>query len=180
MSTVGTSSGTFLKEAIARGYKGKIVGATMAVLGIWPMITSLVSKADLDGLQLAHYYPLYTDGTSYTDSLNEMIVKHRPSEATTLKKGTTWLSGWLFGQILAQAVRDAADKVGPENVDGAALNDALLNLNLEIEGMPAITLSGRGGHHTFMPYCRIIKYDAAKDDFYAVSDWFAPSGYATT
>ncbi len=177
MTTVGTSSGTFLKEVIARGYQGKIVASTQSVLGVWPLVTSLVSKADLDGLQLAHYYPLWSDGTSYSDHVNQMLLKHHPSDAAELKQGTMWISAWLLTQILTTAVRDAADTVGPENVDGNAINDALLNLNLEIDGMPAITVSGRGGHHTFMPYCRIIKYDAAKDDFFAVSDWILPPSF---
>lgn len=177
MTMVGTSAGTFLKELAARGYQGQVVAATISVLGIWPMVVSLVDKADLDGMLIPHYYPLYTDENAFSDYLNEMIQDYRPSEAEALKKGTTWMSGWVTAEILIEAVRTAAEKVGAENVDGAAINDAFLAMTLEIEGMPDITLEGRGGHHVLQPNCRMIEYDSTRDDWYAITDWFLAPGF---
>jgi ABC-type branched-subunit amino acid transport system substrate-binding protein len=177
MSAVGTSAGTFLRDAIARGYEGQMVASTISVLGIWPMVTSLVEKAKLDGLLIPHYYPLYTDDNEYSDYLNEMIEKYRPSEANALRRGTTWMSGWVTAQILAETVRKAAEAVGGKNVDGNAINDAFKEISIEIGGMPNITLEGRGGHHVLQAYCRMIQYDAAADDWYAINDWFLAPGF---
>ncbi len=177
ISMVGTSAGTFLKELAARGYQGQVLASTVSVLGIWPMIISLVDKADLDGMLIPHYYPLYTDQNSFSDYLNQMIQKYRPSEADALKKGTTWMSGWVTADILIEAVRTAAEKVGAQNLDGAAINDAFMALDLKIEGMPDITLEGHGGHHVLQPYCRMIQYNASKDDWYAITDWFMAPGF---
>ncbi len=178
LSAVGTSAATFLNEAIARGYEGKIVAASISVLGVWKMVTSLTDPQKLDGLLVPHLYPLFTDTGAYSENLNQMIEKYRASEAATLKKGTTWMSGWVQGQILTETVRLAADRVGAENVDGAALNDAFKDLNLENQGMPNITLANSGEHHVLQPYCRIIEYNAAQDDWYAATDWFTAPGFA--
>lgn len=179
LSTVGTSAATFLNEAIARGYQGRLVSSSISVLGIWPLVTSIVDKAKLEGLLIPHLYPLFTDSGEYSTRLNEMLEEYRPSEAAVLKKGTTWMSGWLTGEILTGVVKVAADEVGAENVDGAAINDAFKKLNLEIEGMPAITLANSGTHHVLVPYCRIIEYDAAQDDWFAITDWISSPGFAS-
>jgi len=179
ISAVGTSAGTFLREATLRGYKGQIVASTISVLGIWPMIINLVDRTKLDGMLIPHYYPLYTDDNEYSDYLDEMIQKYRPSEAESLKKGTTWMSGWVTGTILSETIRLAADTVGSKNVDGSAINDAFKALDLKISDMPNITLEGRGGHHVLQAYCRMIQYKAAEDDWYAINDWFIAPGFAT-
>ena len=155
------------------------MAASISVLGVWKMVTSLTQPAKLDGLLVPHFYPLFTDSGPLSDSLNQMIEKYRGSEAAILKKGTTWLSGWLLGQILAETVRLAADKVGAENVDGSALNDAFKELNLEVQGMPNITVTNSGAHHVLQPYCRLIEYKAAEDDWYATNDWFIAPGFAS-
>jgi hypothetical protein len=122
---------------------------------------------------------VWSDDTAYSDYLNEMITKYRPGEAAKLKAGTTWMSAWLTAQIVTEAVREAAAKVGAKNVDGTAINDALLAMNLEIEGMTSITLANSGTHHVLQPKCRMIKYNAAEDDWFAINDWFLPPGFTT-
>lgn len=179
LSAVGTSAATFVKEARERGYNGLMVGATISILGVWKMVTSLTNPAQLDGLLVPHFYPLFTDDSAYSDQLNQMIEKYRSSEAASLKKGTTWMSGWMTGQVLVDTIRLAAGKVGAENVDGSAINDAFKELNIEIPGMPNITLANSGTHHVLLPYCRMIEYNAAEDDWFAATDWFIAPGFVS-
>lgn len=172
VTTVGTSSGTFLNEIIQRGYKGQIVASTNAVLGAWDMVTSLVPKSSLNGMLIPHFYPLWVDQTQFIEKADQVLSAKHPAEAAKLKAGTTWISGWLTAHILCEAVREAAAEIGAQNVDGAAIRDAFETMDLEIEGMPNITLAGHGAHNVFQPNCRMIQYDAAKDDFYAITGWF--------
>ena len=179
LSTVGTSTATFLKEAIQRGYKGQIEASTLSVLGVWDLVTAVTPKSSFNGMLIPHFYPLWTDNTPYVQQASEVLTTNHPAEAATLKSGTTWISGWLTANILCEAVRDAAAKVGAKNVDGAAINDALLALNIEIEGMPNITLANSGAHHVLQPECRMIRYDAAQDNWYAITDWFVAPGFTS-
>jgi ABC-type branched-subunit amino acid transport system substrate-binding protein len=179
ISAVGTSCATFLKEAYAKGYKGEIVASTISVLGIWPMITSVVDKSKMDGMLIPHFYPLFSDDIEYSTYLSEMIQKYRGSEAESLKKGTTWMSGWVMAQILTETVRLAANTVGAKNVNGSAINDAFKALDITIGNMPEITLAARGGHHVLQPSCRMIQYKASADDWFAVTDWRIAPGFVT-
>ncbi len=171
LTSTGTSSPTFLKEAAYKGYNGLTVASTNSVLGFWSLVISLVPKASLNGLLIPHFYPLWTDDTASVAHLSAMLEKYRAAEAATLKQGTTWSSGWMTAQVVTEAVRLAAEKVGAENVNGAAINDAFKELNIQLEGMPPLTLANSGVHHVLMPEFRMIKYDAAADEWNAITEW---------
>jgi len=179
MTTTGTSTGTFLKEAVNKGYTGQYLATTTSVLGIWTLLTALVPKASFNGMLIPHFYPLWTDDTSYTQQAEAALAKYRATDAAKLREGTTWISGWLTAQIVAEAVRKAAADAGAKNVDGEAIKDALNTMKIENEGMPAITLANSGTHHVFQPYHRFITYNAAADEWSAITDWMIAPGFAT-
>lgn len=179
MSTVGPSTGHFLKEAYSRGYTGQVVASSISLLSIWDLVVSLVQKADLDGIIIPHYYPAWTDDSAYTQKLEAALAKYRGDKAAKLKEGTTWISGWVEAEVLIAAVRQAAKDVGAENINGEALRDALDTMELEIPGMPTITMADRGTHHVFQPYYRMMKFDAAADEWSATTDWTMTPGFAS-
>jgi len=145
-------------------------------LGFWTLITSTVPKASLDGMVIPHAWPMWTDNTSYVANMSAMLEKYRPSEVSVLKQGTTWESGWLLAHIITDVVRRAAKKVGPENIDNIAIRDAIEEMDIDIEGMPAFGLAGSGGNNVLQPYFRMIKYNASEDKWYALGDWFYALG----
>jgi hypothetical protein len=171
LTSTGTSSPTFLKEAALRGYNGLVIASTNSVLGFWSLVISLVPKANLDGLLIPHFYPLWTDDTTFMSHLNEMLQKYRSSEAATLKQGTTWSSGWMTAEVVTEAVRLAASNAGAGDVDGTAINNAFQDLSVEIDGMQPISLANSGANNVVQPYFRMIKYDAAADKWNAITDW---------
>jgi hypothetical protein len=171
-TTVGPASATFLKEVREKGYQGQLVGVTISALGFWTLISGTVPKSGLDGMLIPHAWPLWTDDTAYVANMSAMLDKYRQSEAATLKQGTTWESGWSTAHILAEVVRLAEKNVGAENIDKLAMRDALEELSLEIPGFPTISLAGSGGANVLNPNIRMIKYDAAADEWNATGDWF--------
>jgi ABC-type branched-subunit amino acid transport system substrate-binding protein len=179
LTSTGTSSPTFLKEAALRGYDGLIVASTNSVLGFWTLVTSLVPKASLDGLLIPHFYPLWTDDTAYITNLSAMLEKYRSSDAASLKQGTTWSSGWMTAEVVTEVVRLAASNAGAGNVDGAAINEAFKEVNVQLEGMPPLTLANSGTHHVLMPEFRMIKYNAAADEWNAFTDWAVVPGFTS-
>ncbi len=176
LTSTGTSSPTFLKEAALRGYKGLMMASTNSVLGFWSLVVSLVPKASLNGLVIPHFYPLWTDDSTYMAHLSDVLEQYRGADAASLKQGTTWSSGWMTAQLVTEAVRLAAKNAGAKNVDGTAINEAFQQLNVPIEGMPPLTMANSGTHHVFMPDFRMIKYDAAADEWSAFTDWTVVPG----
>jgi len=173
-TTVGPASASFLRDITApnSGFQGVLAGTTISALAFWTLIADTVSLSELDGLVLPHAWALWTDETSYVANMSAMLEKYRPSQAATLKQGTTWESGWTLAHILATLVRNAADKVGSDKIDKAAMLDALEGLSLQIEGMPTISLAGSGGNHVFQPNLRMIKYNGTEDSWDNVTDFF--------
>lgn len=172
MMTVGAASASFIKEANQRGFEGRLYASTTSVLGFWTLITDHVGKPGLDGLTVIHFYPLWTDDNAYVRSMDAVLQKYRPDQAASLKVGTTWQSGYIFCDMIMGVVKYAADSVGPENIDGTAMRDALRNYRFEREGLPALGLTDSAlGLHVYQPYFRIVSYDAARDNLYPDSDW---------
>ncbi len=172
ITMVGTAGPMFMKEALLRGYQGRWVGSTASLLGVWTLTRSLLTPQELDGLIVPHSWALWEDETEFVATMSAALEKRRPAEAATLKKGTTWESGWTTGHILATILRQAADAVGAENVDGPAIKDAIEALSLSMPGFETIGLAASGGHHILQPYYRMVEYRAADDQFHALADWF--------
>jgi hypothetical protein len=108
-----------------------------------------------------------------------MLEKYRSSDAASLKQGTTWSSGWMTAEVVTEVVRLAASNAGAGNVDGAAINEAFKEVNVQLEGMPPLTLANSGTHHVLMPEFRMIKYNAAADEWNAFTDWAVVPGFTS-
>lgn len=178
LTNTGTSSPTFLKEALLKGYKGQIIASSNSLLGMWSLVTSLIPKTSMEGIMVPHFYPVWTDDAASVKDLEATLTAYRPSEAASLKLGTTWMSGWVTCALLVECVREAARNVGGDKVDGATISDAMQSVNLEMLGMPALTLANSGTHHVFQSQYRIIKYDAAGDEWDAFTPWSIVPGFS--
>jgi hypothetical protein len=166
----GASSATFLGELGVRGYKGWIHGTDSSFLGYLSLITETVSHQYLDGIRVPHAYPLFSDDTEYTRTIEAYLEQHRPSQVASLKGGTTYVSGWDEAVLLAAVVRKAAQDVGANNIDGTALKDALKNLDVTIPGRGG-TFKMAGEYHQLFPYYRAAEYRAAENDVFTVGEY---------
>ncbi len=73
--------------------------------------------------------------------------------------------------IESSIVRITATDVGPDKVDNIAIDDVILEMNLDIEALPPLTLADNEGTQVLRPYLKMIRYDAAEDGWYSASDW---------
>lgn len=171
VASPGPASPTFMKEARSRGFAGQFVGTTISVLGAWTLVRGLATPEELDGTIIPHSWHLWTDDSPFVTQMKSALEKYRPDEKETLMRGSTWLTAWTFGYIVSEIVRLAADNVGPDQVDKAAILDAIEELSLEIDGLPTLTLANSGGNHVLQPCLKMARYDGAQDQWYGVSDW---------
>ncbi len=172
----GTPGPLFIKEARQRGYTGPFVSSSASLLGVWTLTQTLLTPQELDGLIVPHSWHLWEDDNEFVAEMTAAVESRRPSDADTLKEGTTWQTGWTTAHIIAGILRSAAEAVGPENVDGPAIRDAIEGLSLQIPTWPVIGLANSGGHNILQPYYRMIEYKAADGQFHSISDWFTVAG----
>lgn len=168
----GTPGPLFMKEALQRGYQGRFVSSSASLLGVWTLTRSLLTSEQLDGLIVPHSWALWEDDSEFVAQMVAALEEHRAADAASLKKGTTWETGWTTAYIVASILRQAAEAVGPENVNGEAIRDAIEEMTLEIPGFPTVGLAASGGLNILQPYYRMVEYKAADDSFHAMSDWF--------
>lgn len=171
VGTVGPAVGTFMNELKLRGYQGQILGTTVSIVSAWTIVTGLIPKADLDGIILPHAWLLWTDENSFVADMRAGLEKYRPDDADRLLDGTAYMTGWSLAHVVCEIVRQAADEVGPENVNNLAIDDVIQGMNLSIDGLPPLTLADSKGINILQPYLKMIRYDASKDQWYTASDW---------
>lgn len=172
-ATVGPASAAFIKEARSRGYSGRLQATSFSFLAYLTLIKSVCGDAMLDGVRIPHSYPLFTDASDYVAQLAAALEEYRPSEADLLKGGTTWISGWMAGFVISEAVRSAVDAVGADRVDGLAIRDSLRSLDILLPGTE-VSVKIVGDKAVLFPYTRMVEYDSTVDDLVQVSDYTLP------
>ncbi len=179
LNLVGPSLASFLNEAVARGYEGGYLGSTISLMGFWSLVRGSVPLDKIDGIRAIHAQMLWTDGTEFMDDVEHCLQTYRaPAEAANLKMCTSYPSGYLFAWMLYETVKLAADKVGPENVDSEALNQALQELEMDVDGWGEPWKACEDTNVMHRTY-RIIEYVHDQDDWFEVDGggWFLPENF---
>ena len=174
LSTVGPSAASFVAEARARGYEGKLISGMEAFPGFWDLVKARVAPDELYDCYYAHFQPWWTETGTYNDVVKEHLLKyHSQSEAETYMRGTGYNAGWACAIYTADAIRRAVAAVGAENVDNFALRDALAQTDMTVVGMG----NPWKFHEDYNCLCRtqkMFKWNIAEEDWDAVSDWILP------
>jgi len=178
VNLLGPPMASFLKEAINRGYEGTFLGTSLSFLGFWELAKSAVPKLeDLDGALAATTQLVLTDDVPLVDQMRDSLQRFRPGEAETLGKGTSYMAAQVAGMVLDEAIRRAVAEVGAENVDAAALNNALKSIEMTVEGYGEVWKCHEGSNilHRML---RVVEYRTAEDNWYVITDWFLPPSVA--
>ncbi len=180
VNLVGPAMASFLNEARLRGYNGEFFGTTISFMGFWNLVRASISDLSaVDGVRAIHAQMLWTDETDFVDEIRASLNRfHSGAELEKLSSSTSYPSGYMFIMILAELIRDTAQTVGPENVNGEALWAAAQQIEINISGWGE-TFKLDEDTNIMHRYFRIIEYRHAEDNWFQVEDggWFLPSVY---
>ena len=174
LTAVGPGTASFVREARARGYEGKIVSGIEAFGGFWKLVKDATSPENLYGCFSARYIPWWNEDVPFITEAKEHILEyHSTSRAEELMGATGAMTGWAWAMYTADAIRRAVEEVGAENVDGIALRNALAETDMTLEGW------GNPWRFTENNNCltwaqTMFEWSIAEDDWVAVSDWYFP------
>ena len=178
VNLVGPAMASFLNEARERKYTGEFFGTTISFMGFWNLVRALVPDLSMvDGARAIHAQMLWTDETTFVDGIRASLNRfHSGEELEKLGSSTSYPSGYMFMMILSGLIRQAADEVGPENINGEALWEAAKETEIDIPGWgEAFKLDEETNimHRHF----RIIEYREEADAWFQVEDgeWFLPA-----
>lgn len=173
LSTYGVNTGNVVKEARARGYQGNFHSTSMSLGGYFDLVRDVVPPSELYGCYLVHQMPWFTECT-FTEEWQEALLRYHPGAYAELEIGKGgYGSGWAWGIWLVDIMRRAAEKVGAENVDGAAIRDAAMSSNLDLTaegwGNPWTV---REGNHIVIRTSRTYQWSVQKETWDPIDDWF--------
>jgi hypothetical protein len=174
---VGPSVPTFMKEARGRGWEGVFLGNGFSILGYWNQVRDAMSPEQIGRVFTTQNQVWWNTPGGLWGELEDTLKELHPDKYPSLRRAGTWGSGWTTTKIFVDVVRRAVAEVGAENVDSAAMNDAMRKLDMTFPGYGEAFQFGRGTIGTNVMYRMIVirEYRAAEDDWFAVSDWLAQS-----
>ena len=173
VNVLGPSMASFLRESRERGYTGRYLGSSLGFMGFWDLVRNAVpDMTKMDGALAMHSQMLWTDQSAFMAQLTQSLQRFRSAdEAAQLRKGTSWPTGYITGMILADVVRRAVAAVGAENVDSAAINDALKGIDMTVDGWGE-SWKFRDDSNILYRMFRAIQYKALDDEWHDLSGWF--------
>ena len=178
VNSVGPQAASFVRDAVAKGYDGALIGTSIAFLGFWDLIKGAVeSLDDIDGALSIHAHTVWTEDASFMDRVEASLSRFRESEAEELMKGTSYMTGIELGMILVDTIRRAVAEAGADEVDAGALNDAMASIDIDMtaEGFGE-SWKCHGGSNVLHRMVRIVQYWSSDDAWhpYPGSEWFLP------
>ncbi|MFC2000196.1 ABC transporter substrate-binding protein [Chloroflexota bacterium] len=173
-TTIGFSLATFERAIRLAGYEGQLIGIMESFLANWNLVIDVVSSVELDGAVATSPYPSWTDPATFIKEIKLWNSHYLiPEEITEVLGSCGRICGWANGMIVVEAIRQAVNKVGAENVDGKAVADGLRAVDLNMEGF-GNTLQLEGDLPCFVKTLRMMKWDSQREGWVGLTDWYRP------
>jgi len=131
------------------------------------------ANAKLAGSEIDRLYTLNFQALVYEDFEGAVIGREISEKYRGVPLGADYSLGIGTAQLFEYALRTAIQNVGYENVDGAAIKEALDGMkNVDIgQGVP-FSFTDHEGDREGPIYIRLLKWDEAKGIPVVVADWF--------
>jgi hypothetical protein len=172
---------SLLQQARARGYTKTFMGPSETWFSFYKLLRDGVTPANLDNVIAGTYTPWWGDDNSFMDEVEEYAQEyHTEDEMTSIHQGTGQFNGWAAGMIFVDAVRRAIKEVGVENLDGAAIHNALAETDLSVPGWGNDWKLPEGKDvNYFAQTVRLVEYKSDVDNWVALTDFVYPPSMRT-
>jgi ABC-type branched-subunit amino acid transport system substrate-binding protein len=171
VTTTGPATVSFVKEARARGYGGPYVSGVEGLAAFWDLIRAATPADQLHNCYHAAFQPYWEEDVPLITELKASLQKYYPDKVEKLMEGNPPVTGWMTGIVFAEAIAKALDKVGPENVDGTALRDAMEETDMTIEGF-GHPLRFTAEENFLYRAQRMFDWSVADEKWVHITDWF--------
>jgi len=176
VSSVGNSLSTFVSQMRSLGYQGWFLSGCNQFPGYWTAVQATTPAASLYKCGYAWWGPILgSDNPAdwYQDMLATIKVNH--SDWAKRLTSTGPISGWHMGYITWDVIRRAVEKVGAENLDGDAINEAFLTYEKNFEGTGNVFKITANRHTGLWTHQMVVwNVDSSKWEVTADGKWYDP------
>jgi len=159
----------FAKEYRNVGGQATLIG-NGAHVAFMQLIDDARAWDDIDGMLYILATKWWTDEGELVEKIRELLYeKHPDSAEAIIREGTGYLASYI-PYIMLEIIRDAAEAVGPENIDSQAIYDAAESFSLTIEGIERFSFEGKT-IRSVSNYYIVHEARASEEDLFSVSDW---------
>lgn len=176
VSTAGAMVSSFVSQARAGGYTGKFITGMEGFPGFWNLVTDEMAGS-LDKLYGCHYvawWPWWDEDVPVIQEVKDYIATYHASNADELLHSSACISGFELGKAIEQAIRNAIDAVGAENVDSAALKDGLFSIDVQFDGYINRWQVSKGSINALQWKQRAFEYNISEDKFVPLETVYEP------
>ena len=178
ITPAGTMPAFFVKEARARGYTGALLGGSNAFSGYWNLIRDAVAADQLYESYQIQWWPWWNEDLPLIDTAREIVLAYHADDTEARLSHSGPFSGLMNAMMAIEALKHAVAAVGAENVDGPAIRDGFLAINMTVEGFGNVWRYTEK-NHCLVRTMRMFKWDIAAADWKDTNTgWISPRSLA--
>ena len=167
----GTGQATFIKEFRQKGYTATKFFSGEEMYCWTNLIIGSVGWDTMNGSICHGAWPWWTDDYGIVNLAEQLMTQYHPGEVDTLKGNIGYIAAFLQGYFIYQLVKATAAELGPENVDGQAIQDKAINFSYQLEGIPPWSFSG---DYVAAKYGAVYMWSASTRDLVRATEWAIP------
>ncbi len=142
-------------------------GAHVAFMG---MVDDARAWDEIDGMLYVLANKWWTDEGDLVELSRELLYEKHPDSAEgIIRSGTGYLTVYM-PYVMLEIIRDAAETVGPENIDSQALYESAVSFSLTADGVDLYSFEGKT-IRSVSNYYIVQEAKVNEKDLFSVSDW---------
>ena len=162
--------GAFIREYYQAGHKTATFLGSDAQLTFLGMIRDMDLFDELDGSLFLMINEWWNEEGEFPDMINQLVRdKHPDSYETIIQAGKGYMAV-MNSVFIIEIIKSAADAVGPENLDSAAIYEAAQSATLMLDGVQRLSYSET--KRTSPDRVAVFEVRGADEDIFRITDWF--------
>ena len=159
----------FAKEYRNAGGRATLIGSGNHV-AIMQLVYDARAWDEIDGMLIVLANKWWTDEGELVEMSKELLYsKHPDSAEGIIRSGVGYLTIYM-PYIMLEIIRDAAETVGPENIDSQALYESAESFSLTADGMDLYSFEGKT-IRSVSNYFVMLEARGNEKDLFSISDW---------
>ena len=159
---------SFVKQYREPGYTAKFVGSDPAAAFL-----GTVEWDDIDGMLFVKYPRWWNEEGEIINLTNKLVRENHPSDAEDIIRSGNGYHAINQVHAMLSIIADAAETVGPQNIDSQAIYDAAISFVCTSDGVQRASF-GEGKRNATDAY-GIYEARAAEEDIFRMHDEWLPA-----